>query len=193
MNIMIFNKKAQSALEFLTTYGWAFLVALLAIAALNYLGVLSPSKFLPERCTFSNQLSCTDYLIDATNGQVIVQVENGFGEPIKINSLALINPATDAALANCDQMGTGNLPDIVLAGGAFLDIDETGAPDNGLVIPNGKKANIRFQCATNDLVDIMGLASGNKGKVGVDVSYYFADSSGAFSHTISGDIFAEAI
>ena len=44
-------KKAQAALEFLMTYGWAILVVLAAIGALAYFGVLSPSNFLPSKCT----------------------------------------------------------------------------------------------------------------------------------------------
>ena len=46
----MFKKKGQAAMEFLMTYGWAILVVLVAIGALAYFGVLSPDKFLPERC-----------------------------------------------------------------------------------------------------------------------------------------------
>ena len=38
-------------MEFLMTYGWAILVVLAAIGALAYFGVLSPDRFLPEKCT----------------------------------------------------------------------------------------------------------------------------------------------
>ena len=37
-------RKAQAALEFLTTYGWAFIVILIMIGALAYFGVLNPSR-----------------------------------------------------------------------------------------------------------------------------------------------------
>ncbi len=37
-------KKSQAALEFLITYGWAFLVILLMIGTLSYFGILSPSQ-----------------------------------------------------------------------------------------------------------------------------------------------------
>jgi len=40
------GKRAQAAMEFLMTYGWAILVVLVAIGALAYVGVLSPEKFL---------------------------------------------------------------------------------------------------------------------------------------------------
>ncbi|MAH51939.1 hypothetical protein CMI37_39340 [Candidatus Pacearchaeota archaeon] len=42
------NRKSQAALEFIMTYGWAFLVVFVAIGALAYFGVLSPDRFLPE-------------------------------------------------------------------------------------------------------------------------------------------------
>ena len=51
-------KKAQAAMEFLMTYGWAILVVLAAIAALAYFGVLSPEKLLPEKCTLEPGITC---------------------------------------------------------------------------------------------------------------------------------------
>ena len=49
------GKKSQAALEFLTTYGWAFLIILIMIGALSYFGILSPSKLLPNRCNFGRK------------------------------------------------------------------------------------------------------------------------------------------
>ena len=57
------NKKSQAALEFLTTYAWAFLVILIMISALAYFGILRPSRLLPDRCNFGSQISCVDYKI----------------------------------------------------------------------------------------------------------------------------------
>lgn len=45
---MIKNKKGQGALEFLMTYGWAFLVIIVMIGALVYLDVLDPTRFTPD-------------------------------------------------------------------------------------------------------------------------------------------------
>ena len=36
------NRKSQSAMEYLMTYGWAILVVLIALGALFYLGVFNP-------------------------------------------------------------------------------------------------------------------------------------------------------
>lgn len=60
-------KKAQSAVEFLITYGWAFLVILVVIGALVYFDVLSPSRFIPDSCRSGDPLvSCDEYLVQAS-------------------------------------------------------------------------------------------------------------------------------
>ena len=51
-------KKAQSAMEYLMTYGWAILIILIAIAALFYLGVFSPST--PNNCRIQAPFNCID-------------------------------------------------------------------------------------------------------------------------------------
>jgi len=66
-------RKAQAAMEFLMTYGWAILVVLVAIGALAYFGVLSPEKFLPEKCVIStgSGLFCDDFNADSGTGEAI--------------------------------------------------------------------------------------------------------------------------
>lgn len=50
------NKKSQSAMEYLMTYGWAILVVLIALGALFYLGVFTPS--VPSTCQFNTPFVC---------------------------------------------------------------------------------------------------------------------------------------
>ena len=52
------KKRGQAALEFLTTYGWAFIVILTMISALSYFGVLSPSNFVGDRCVLGSPFVC---------------------------------------------------------------------------------------------------------------------------------------
>ena len=76
-------KKAQAAMEFLMTYGWAILVVLLAIAALAYFGVLNPGNLMPSRCTFSGAgLSCIESKVDGTTGNITLIIQNGKGEDL---------------------------------------------------------------------------------------------------------------
>jgi hypothetical protein len=60
------RRRGQAALEFLSTYGFAFLLILVMIGALSYFGILSPQKFLPGRCLVSNEFSCADRIITRT-------------------------------------------------------------------------------------------------------------------------------
>lgn len=62
------NKKGQAALEFLITYGWAIMAAMIVIGALTYFGVTNPATSLPDKCVFSNVFECKDYQI---NGNVL--------------------------------------------------------------------------------------------------------------------------
>jgi hypothetical protein len=70
-------KKGQAAMEFLMTYGWAILVVLIAIGALAYFGVLSPDRFLPEKCAIStgSGIFCDDFSIDSAD-QVRINLKN---------------------------------------------------------------------------------------------------------------------
>jgi hypothetical protein len=86
---MVKNSKAQASLEYLTTYGWAILGAIVAVGALMYFGFLNPSNLLPNRCDFGKQLECVDYKINTTgsNSQISLILMNNFGKPINITGV----------------------------------------------------------------------------------------------------------
>ena len=84
---MRFSGRAQAAMEFLMTYGWAILVVLAAIAALAYFGVLSPEKFLGEKCILEPGLACIGNKVE-TNKITLVIAQNK-GKTIIVNSIAL--------------------------------------------------------------------------------------------------------
>ncbi|MCL4399276.1 hypothetical protein M1293_02090, partial [Candidatus Parvarchaeota archaeon] len=49
------NKKSQSALEYMMTYGWAILIIVIVAAVLYSLGIFSPSSSISSTVTgFSN-------------------------------------------------------------------------------------------------------------------------------------------
>ena len=57
------KKKAQAALEFLTTYGWAILVIIVMIGALAYYGVINPKRMIRENCMMGDILNPLDYIL----------------------------------------------------------------------------------------------------------------------------------
>ena len=71
------NKKSQAAMEFLMTYGWAILVVLAAIAALAYFGVLSPEKFLGEKCILEPGLACVSNKVEPTKVTIVIAQNKG--------------------------------------------------------------------------------------------------------------------
>ncbi len=79
------NKKAQAALEFIMTYGWAMLVVLVAVGALAYFGVLSPDKFLPSKCTMQSGIACLDH--KATPTSLVLRVQNSLGFDITVDAV----------------------------------------------------------------------------------------------------------
>ena len=87
-------RKAQAAMEFLMTYGWALLAVLVVIGALAYLGVLDVEILLPERCTFPVPLNCEDHVVNDNNIQVVLL--NGAGRGMAIRSIVAESEAFDA-------------------------------------------------------------------------------------------------
>ncbi|MCL5679969.1 MAG: hypothetical protein M1465_01325 [Candidatus Marsarchaeota archaeon] len=53
------NKKAQSAMEYLMTYGWAILIIAIVLAALFSLGIFSSSSFTGTTCIASSGFLCS--------------------------------------------------------------------------------------------------------------------------------------
>ncbi len=98
-------KRAQAAMEFLMTYGWAILVVLAAIAALAYFGVLSPDRFMPEKCTFPSGSACLDFTATAT--QIDLRVQNAGGFDMSDVNITLI--LSDGTNHPCNTSGDNSL------------------------------------------------------------------------------------
>ncbi len=81
------NNRAQAALEFLMTYGWALLIVLVAIGVLAYFGVLSPARFLPQQCTLPPGFGCTDFRIQSSPSVLTVILQNGIGDVLSSVSM----------------------------------------------------------------------------------------------------------
>src|SRR3989338_11413651 len=95
----MYKKRGQAALEFLMTYGWAFLVVLVVLGTLTYFGILNPSFLLPEKCQLQLGLYCRDHRIDADNRAISLKLENGMGKGIIITRIKI---ADQKNLILCD-------------------------------------------------------------------------------------------
>lgn len=105
------RKKGQAALEFLTTYGWAFMVILVMIAALAYFGVLNPQNLVPDQCVVTSGFTCRDFQV-TTNG-IAVAFVNNMGEQISINSITYSTP-NEANVTNSTAVVIGDGAQVTL-------------------------------------------------------------------------------
>ncbi|MGM5481179.1 MAG: hypothetical protein ACQESE_02080 [Nanobdellota archaeon] len=90
--------KAQAALEYMTTYGWAFMVIIASVGVLSHFGFLSPSKYIPESCEFGEQLQCEDHYFD-TDYEMKFRFRNNFEAPINVTDVNITNEE-DATIEN---------------------------------------------------------------------------------------------
>jgi len=97
------EKRGQAAIEFIMTYGWAFLVVLVAVAALAAFGVLDSSLFLPNKCILEAGIGCDDFRINENS--VSLSLRNSRGEDVTITSISFegCSGSPSGILSNHDQ------------------------------------------------------------------------------------------
>ncbi len=153
-----FRKKGQAALEFLTTYGWAFLVILVMISALGYFGILNPDRFLPERCNVGPEFACVEYgVYDRDTNNFVLIITNNVGQTIDNMSVQAVQVRTvitnDTNVMNCNVTG---------GGGTTLVTPTT---------PVRAGENIQVACDFNQTLRAQFGAVGSKVRVDLDIQY----------------------
>lgn len=199
--MMMKNKKAQSALEFLTTYGWAFLVILIMIGALGYFGILNPTRYLPERCSINSEFTCEEFNIDRIDGdnmEVTVVMSNSLGQAIDLdvlaNAITLESDVFDADgfansadVADVDptvaiaSIGDPAASECVVAGGSSV-------ASGDFTVAAGEEFAIRCHISNADDLAVTLPNEGSKLKVVFDMSY--VPQGNTLSKPIAGELFA---
>jgi hypothetical protein len=121
------KKRGQVALEFLSTYGWAFMVILLMIGALAYFGVLNPDKFLPQRCNTGPEFTCTEFMV-VNSGYLSFKVVNNVGQSIAdvhVTSASWDKEDLDSCFVPQETISPGDIIEII------CDFDEEKFPPIG--------------------------------------------------------------
>lgn len=154
------HKKSQAALEFLTTYAWAFLVILIMIGALAYFGILSPSSLLPERCNFGTEFECDDFIVDTTNS-LDIKLINNVGEAIAVSGF---------------EIGSEGAESLSCSGATNPSSWDPGAPHD-----------FKSTCTNWDTA---GFVPGEKGKVLITLTYNTLRSGSGYPHQVKGEVFA---
>ncbi|HHI04254.1 MAG TPA: hypothetical protein ENL45_01785, partial [Candidatus Woesearchaeota archaeon] len=173
------KKKAQAAMEFLMTYGWAILVVLIVIGALAYFGVLNPQNLLPEKCTLPVGLSCDEHVVRASStsgandGTINLIITNGIGEGIIFTEMNVTGDLYGLSGTPCalDAAGLAALPD---SESPFNGVD-------GLHFANGATKTVTMTCE-------IGQTTGKTRGV-IKITYCtdtLGDQCSTFSHPVEG-------
>jgi hypothetical protein len=184
------KRKAQGALEFLMTYGWAFLVILIMIGALAYFGILNPTRFLPDRCQFGNPLLCKreQFTIrQSDTSTVIAKLTNNFGSSIKLYGAEII---TDYATVSCTGVCLNNesSPTSTVTGGCTADdILLNSSTPPAWFWEEGRSFDLKIDCNNGNA-----LSTGDKVKFIIKLKWFPTASSETFKKDTQGEIYANA-
>lgn len=159
-------KKSQAALEFLTTYAWAFLVIIIMVGALAYFGVLSPSKLLPDRCNFGAEITCNkDFLVvsNVNDNTLTLRLENSVGAPITVTSATVTTDVAGAGTCTA-QINNAAIANYAWASDAAITLNADCGTGTVLV----KKEKIKFN---------------------VEIKYYATAAGVSYTKSVMGDVF----
>ena len=171
--------RGQAALEFLSTYGFAFLIILVMIGALSAFGVLNPSQLLPQRCLVGAEFGCPggNYQLDASGSDVVLRVAliNNLGNSLSFSTQedtwSVSSPFHESATCTFEPDGGAS----VTGGGTSADTD---------LIAGGEVMEI--ECT---LTDGTGFPStGNK--VGINFNFQYQTLGSRYPSRVDGEVFA---
>ncbi|MFT7615693.1 MAG: hypothetical protein ACI8Y7_000515 [Candidatus Woesearchaeota archaeon] len=151
------QKRGQAALEYMGTYGWAFLTITIMVGSLAYLGIFDQSNLVPERCYSEFGFSCVDYgwrpNYVNTNDVLIMTIVNGKTNPIEIDYFADVDALNDVLTLDSNSCTPVNMY-IVTPDGRFSLIDSTEGTPMGdvpnfaqsVTIKGSNKFNVVIEC-----------------------------------------------
>jgi len=112
------STKAQSAMEYLMTYGWAILIVAVVLGALYSLGVFNGAAFLGTSCISASGFYCTNPTL-STGGVLTVTIGQATGTTFKNaylyfvpsgTSFSTSDPSTSIGTLSSGQQVTVSIP-----------------------------------------------------------------------------------
>ena len=143
------RRKGQAAMEFLMTYGWAILAAIIAIGVLAYFGVFSPGQYVGSSAVVTAPFYAEAWNVNTSN--VNIELRNNGGEDLNVTTISLdvtdgadsctdltpsatINASTTEVYAvsctNMESAGSTFRADVTITyrrGSSSLDLTSTGS------------------------------------------------------------------
>jgi len=146
MNLHAQTRKGQSAIEYLSTYGWALLAILVVVGAIMQMGVLNPCSERTPRFTGQNarladwaftDTNSLSVVVEATEGvidlnSVNVTIDNGNDHVTDVNSQISQGSTQSVSVDTASDLSSGECmtADVVLDYNT-TDIDNVKATGEG--------------------------------------------------------------
>jgi hypothetical protein len=86
--------RAQSAIEYLTTYGWAIIIIAIVLLALYNLGVFNPGAFINTTCVFPAEFGCVNLVLYSSTSQANATLQQSTQSSILITAYGCNNLGT---------------------------------------------------------------------------------------------------
>lgn len=113
------SKRAQVAVEFLSTYGWALMMAAIAIGSMSYFFLSSPDTLVPQRCEFQTDFVCEEFGFFETSGgeaEFTFLAQNIQGRVVNLTEVTCdLDGETEQALID----GSSTYPVTIVSGQQF--------------------------------------------------------------------------
>ncbi len=159
-------KKAQSAMEYLMTYGWAILIVIIVAAALYALGIFNPATYTGRIPTGFTTLGAPEDWDVNSDGDVRIILNNRLASQITVYEISVTSGTTTDTWETVGCTGAGT----------YLTI-----------APNGQVEPSNTTCPSSNEeyeLNVGSQTSGTTYSVDVEILY----NSGGFNHTESGKI-----
>ena len=146
------EKKGQAAMEFLMTYGWAILAAIIAIGVLAYFGVFSPGKYAPKAAIVNPPFYANAWNVKGGVGisEVNLEIKNNGGEAYTVSNVVVSGCGSDGVdqtiaagdagtfTASCGDLTVGDpfSGDITITytkSGSLVELSSTGSISDTVV------------------------------------------------------------
>jgi hypothetical protein len=156
--------RAQSAIEYLTTYGWAIIIITIVLVAMFELGLFQPP--VSTTCVFPAEFGCLTAILYSTTGQVNLTLQQSTQSTINITAYGCNN--------------SGNPSNMVLP---------FNPPSNQITVPIGGTFTFNVLCYNNGTA--VSITPGQLFKGYVVLNYTTLTS--GFPHTAVGQLVAKAV
>ncbi len=145
------TRRANAALEYLVTYGWALFGIFVVISFLLGAGVFNPNRFVSDECTLQPNMVCTSYFIQNYETRKVwlsFNLTNTMGFPIGIRGYSAT--IKDLRTDPCASPGTCM---IYLGQGDSVRLNITANTPYDIVGPDTVKADLNISYTSCDGLD----------------------------------------